>query len=120
MNATCPACTCAGLGTCPACQRISAVVAAESAAPRRPRDGFGPATATDFLAASDDRAALLADAQQALDGMTVLQRQALVARFVDRLPVWRVARRLALPARMVPGLLDAAETKLTQPRAVPS
>lgn len=53
MNASCPTCACGGLGTCPACRRIRAVVAAEATPPARPRGGFGPATGVRSLTAAD-------------------------------------------------------------------
>lgn len=106
MNATCERCTCGGLGTCPACRRIVAVVAAESAS---------PATAAEFMATSRDSHNLRDAARRALDGLTALQRQVLFLRLVDGLPAWRVARRLGLPGRVIPGLVDAAEVKLADP-----
>ena len=113
MNPTCDQCSCAGVGICPMCQRIKAAVLTEGLPPAQ-RRRVGPAS-VDAAVRPADRAGLVAAARAAMDGLTVLQRQVLVLRAVDGLPVWRVARRLHLPARMVHGLFDAAEDKLTRP-----
>lgn len=115
MNASCDRCTCGGLGTCLICCRIRAVVAAESAPPARRGAQLGPATAAEFLATAPGRRSLLTTARRALDSLTVLQRQVLVLRLVGGLPAWRVGSRLGLPSSVVPGLVDAAEAKLSNP-----